>query len=172
MRMQPPTKEDQRMSTRLGRHATTIGIAVVAAAITASITTVVPGMAASGSQAGAMGPLAAATPRVLAGVHTVRATPGAEPTIDKWFNAVNGVEPRLSGEEGTYDFHMGFRTASRFVLCTVDTNYEDTRDAICTASTPMRRVVRVRIWDTGGNEGTGTPPGYRNGEFWVLVYGP
>jgi hypothetical protein len=169
----PAFQEDQRMSSRPGRCATTIGVAVVTAAITASITTVVPGMAASGDHAGA-GPLGGATPRVLAGVHTVRTTPGAEPTIDKWFNAVNGVEPRLSGEEGDYDLHMGFRTASRFVQCTVDTNYEDTRDAVCTASTPLRRIVRVRIWDTGGIESGGTTPTprYRNGEFWVLVYGP
>ena len=93
------------------------------------------------------------TPRLLAGFHTVRSSQTAVPTIDKWFNAVNGVEPTLSGGDGEFDVNVGFRTARAFALCSVDTNYVDTRDAVCTVSTPFRKFVRVRIWDTGTQDG-------------------
>jgi hypothetical protein len=104
-----------------------------------------------------------------AGVHTIRASAGAEPTIDRFFNNVNGTAPTIAGSSGTYEIDMGFDVTERFVLCSVDTNFVDTRDAVCTVSTPGGNTVRVRIWDTGTQSG---PAAERNAEFWVIVFGP
>jgi hypothetical protein len=102
---------------------------------------------------------------VSAGVHTSRPISITDPpVIDDSFNYVNTTTPTISGSAGTYDINMGFDVTDRFVLCSVDTNYVDTRDALCTVSTPGGNTVRVRIWDTGDLL-------ERNAEFWVLVYG-
>jgi hypothetical protein len=75
---------------------------------------------------------------------------------------VNGIPPTLSGGDGEFDVNVGFRTARAFALCPVDTNYVDTRDALCTVSTPFRKTVRVRISDTGTQDGT---PRQQDAEF-------
>jgi hypothetical protein len=96
-----------------------------------------------------------------AGVHVTR--DGANnPVIEDWFNNYNGVAPTIGGV-GQYEINIGFTATDRFVMCTVDTNYVDTRDAHCNASTPSGNTVRVRIVN---NAGWDTP-----GEFWLLVYG-
>jgi hypothetical protein len=105
---------------------------------------------------------------VAAGIHTVRATTLAEPTIDESFNNVNPATPSISGSGGTYLIDMGFATSNKFALCGIDTNYVDTRDALCTVSIPGGNTVRVRIWDTATQDDTA---GFRNAEFWVIVYG-
>jgi hypothetical protein len=102
---------------------------------------------------------------VAAGVHTSRPNAITDPpVIDDSFNYFNGTTPTISGSVGTYDINMGFDVTDRFVLCSVDTNYVDTRDALCTVSTPGGSTVRVRIFDiSAATEVTA--------EFWVLVYG-
>ena len=101
---------------------------------------------------------------VAGGVHTVRVLPADEPTIEDSFNNVNSFTPTISGSAGTYLVDMGFPTSDKFALCGIDTGYVDTRDALCTVSTPGGNNVRVRIWDTGD-------AALRNAEFWVIVYG-
>jgi hypothetical protein len=155
------------MATRGRKHLGTILVALVTAALTTGLMSALPGNAATtGDGPTPLGTVG--TPRLLAGFHTVRSSQTAVPTIDKWFNAVNGVEPTLTGGDGEFDVDVGFRTARAFALCSVDTNYVDTRDALCTVSTPFRKFVRVRIWDTGTQDGA---PHEQNAEFWVLVYG-
>jgi hypothetical protein len=153
------------MATLGRKHLVTILVALVTAALTTGLMSALPGNAATGRE---RTPLGVDTPRLLAGFHTVRSSETAVPTIDKWFNAVNGVGPTLTGGDGEFDVNVGFRTGRAFALCSVDTNYVDTRDALCTVSTPFRKVVRVRIWDTGTQDGA---PHEQNAEFWVLVYG-
>jgi hypothetical protein len=102
---------------------------------------------------------------VSGGVHTSRPIAITDPpVIDDSFNYVNTTTPTISGSTGTYDINMGFDVTDRFVLCSVDTNYVDTRDALCTVSTPGGNIVRVRIFDvSAATEVTA--------EFWVQVYG-
>jgi hypothetical protein len=102
---------------------------------------------------------------VSAGVHTSRPIAITDPpVIDDSFNYVNGTTPTISGSAGTYDINMGFDVTDRFVLCSVDTNYVDTRDALCTVSTPGGNTVRVRIFDISAAAEV-------TAEFWVQVYG-
>ena len=156
------------MAIRGRKHLGTILVALVTAALTTGLMSALPGNAATtGDGRAPLGTLG--RPHLLAGFHTVRSSQTAVPTIDKWFNAVNGVEPTLTGGDGEFDVNVGFRTGQAFALCSVDTNYVDTRDALCTVSTPFRKTVRVRIWDTGTQDGT---PHDQDAEFWVLVYGP
>jgi len=98
-----------------------------------------------------------------AGVHVTR--DGANnPVIEDWFNNYNGVAPTIGGCCGDYDINIGFAATDRFVMCAVDTNYVDTRDALCTESTPFGNIVRVRIYDISVG-------GQAPAEFWVMVYG-
>lgn len=104
---------------------------------------------------------------VAAGAHVTRG--GSDnPVIQDWFNNVNGVAPTINGSGGDYwvDFH--FDVSNRFVLCSVDSYYLDTRDAICTTHiwywTPGRTEVTVYIYDVSH---AGPAPA----EFWVIVYG-
>jgi len=100
---------------------------------------------------------------VAAGVHVTR--DGANnPVVEDWFNNVNAVAPTISGGAGEYNINIGFATTGRFVMCAVDTNYVDTRDALCTTSTPGGNTVRVRIYDISVG-------GQAPAEFWVMVYG-
>ena len=84
--------------------------------------------------------------------------------IEDWFNDYNGVAPTIGGCCGDYDINIGFTATDRFVMCAVDTNYVDTRDAHCTISTPGGDLVRVRIYDASVG-------GQAAAEFWVMVYG-
>jgi hypothetical protein len=84
--------------------------------------------------------------------------------VDKWFNNVNGVAPTIVGGGTFYDINVGFATTDRFVMCAVDTAKADTRDALCTVSTPGGNTVRVRIYDASVG-------GFAPAEFWVMVYG-
>jgi hypothetical protein len=150
------------------KHLGTVLVALVTAVLTTGLMSAMPGNAATTSDSDMpLGTLGG--PRLLAGFHTVRPDATSVPTIDKWFNSVNGVRPVLSADEGQLDVNVGFRTYRAFAVCSVDTNYVDTRDALCTVSTPFRKFIRVRVWDTGTQDGT---PHEQNAEVWVLVYGP
>jgi hypothetical protein len=100
---------------------------------------------------------------VAAGVHVTRGAADA-PVVESWFNNVNSVAPTISGSAGDYDINMGFGVTDNFAVCSIDTNFVDTRDALCTVSTPGGNTVRVRTYDTGANA-------QAPAEFWVLVYG-
>ena len=100
---------------------------------------------------------------VAAGVHIKRGA-GNAPYVADWFNNVNGVAPTISGAGGSYDINVGFTATDRFVMCAVDTNYVDTRDAFCTTSAPGGNTARVRIYDISAG-------GEAPAEFWLLVYG-
>jgi hypothetical protein len=153
------------------RHLETIVVAVVAAIVTAGAMSTVPRSAATASNAFRG---ESARGRVLAGFHAVRPGPRHEPVIDQWFNNVNGVRPTLTGEGGYYDVDVGFRTPQVFAQCSVDPNYVDTRDALCAVATRYPHAVRLTIWDTATQKirpALNSPPGFRNAEFSVLVYG-
>ncbi len=100
---------------------------------------------------------------VAAGFHITR-DGSNNPVVEDWFNNVNGVAPTITGSAGDYDIDVGFATATKFAVCSVDTNFVDTRDALCTISTPGSNLVRVRTFDTGANA-------LAAAEFWVIVYG-
>ena len=100
---------------------------------------------------------------VAAGVHIERG--GANvPVVDRWFNNVNGTAPTITGADGNYVLNFQFDLSDKFYLCAMDTNYTDTRDAICSVNIQSSNEIRVRVYDTGEN-------GQRPGEFWVLIYG-
>jgi hypothetical protein len=46
----------------------------------------------------------------------------------------------------------------------VDTNYADTRDAICTVNIPTNTIMHVRTYDISAG-------GEAPAEFWIMVYG-
>jgi hypothetical protein len=101
---------------------------------------------------------------VAAGVHIDR--DGSDVVIDRWFNNVNGVAPSLTGSNGVYIIDMGFDVSQRYAVCTVDTNWVDTRNANCAAGTrwwsPPDNKIEVDIWDPEG--------GFQAGEFNLLVH--
>ena len=153
------------------RHLETIVVAILVAITTAGVMSTAPGTAATTSSASVD---ASARGRILAGFHAVRPGPRHEPVIDQWFNNVNDVRPTLTGEDGYYDVDVGFRTPQVFAQCSVDTNYVDTRDALCAVGTQYPKIVRLTIWDTATQKirpALNGPPEFRNAEFSVLVYG-
>jgi hypothetical protein len=94
------------MATHGRKHLGTILVALVTAALTTGLMSALPGNAAT--TGGGSTPLGLVdAPRLLAGFHTVRSSETAVPTIDKWFNAVNGVEPTLSGPTEPRRPHAG-----------------------------------------------------------------
>jgi hypothetical protein len=146
-------------------------VAILTAALTAAVMSTVPRNAATassvfrGTSTGG---------HVLAGFHAVRPGVRHEPVIDQWFNNVNDVRPTLMGEDGYYDVDVGFRTPQVFAHCSVDTNYIDTRDALCAVTTQYPEIVRLSVWDTATQRirpALNGPPEFRNAEFSVLVYG-
>lgn len=155
------------MRSFVRRHLGTMVVAMVTAAVTAAAPSLAGTVVKFAKNAGKVDNLNASQ-LVAAGAHTVRPTEFAEPVIDDFFNYVNEAEPVISGADGTYDIDFGFSMANRFVLCSLDTNFVDTRDALCTVSRLSGNSVRVRIWDTGTLQG---PAQTRNGEFFVLVLG-
>lgn len=115
--------------------------------------------------------LAGAT--VAAGLHVTRDDSGTplDPSddtiaIDRWFNNVNDQTVTIIGEGGDYTVDWGFDASERFVVCTVDGNYVDTRNATCAAGTQWyssgSTTTYVRIWDPEG--------GYQPAEFNLLLY--
>jgi hypothetical protein len=81
------------------------------------------------------------------GVHITRGAADA-PVVDRFYNNVNSTAPTISGGGGFYEIDMGYDVSGRFVQCSVDTNFVDTRDALCTVSLPGGEIVRVRTFDT------------------------
>jgi hypothetical protein len=102
---------------------------------------------------------------VAAGIHVTRGASDVA-VVESWFNNVNSVAPTLASStgDGDYDINMGFNVTDSFAMCNIDTNFVDTRDALCTVSTPGGSTVRVRTHDVSA--GALAPA-----EFWVLVYG-
>jgi hypothetical protein len=103
---------------------------------------------------------------VAYGLHITR-DGSNNPVIEDWFCNVCGyfmIMPSISGSNGDYDIDVQFTVTDRYVMCAVDTNYVDTRDAFCTVSTPGGSIVRVRIYDVSAG-------GQAPAEFWVMVYG-
>lgn len=155
------------MTTRRWHRAGIILATVVISAATVGVTTTLAGNAAPTGGGSSRGPIVEG--RVLAGVHTFRQGQRSQPAIDKWFNAVNGVEPTISGDHGRWLIDFGFSIVDDYAQCTIDSNWVDTRDALCSAYLLEDQVFEVRVWDTGTQDGR---PRARNAEFWVLVYGP
>lgn len=155
------------MTTRRWHRVAIILATVVASAVTVGVMTSLAGDASSSGGGSSLGPLVEG--RVLAGVHTFRQDRQAQPTIDKWFNAVNGVMPTISGDHGRWEIDFGFSIVDDYAQCTIDSNWVDTRDAICSVYLQDSQIFAVRAWDTGTMDGR---PRGRNAEFWILVYGP
>jgi hypothetical protein len=90
--------------------------------------------------------------------------------INHWFNNVNGTAPVLSGSAGDYTIDMGFDVSQRFVVCTVDPNETDTRNASCNAGTEWfdegSENVNINIWDPDVVDGGAFTPA----EFNLLIY--
>jgi hypothetical protein len=104
---------------------------------------------------------------VAAGAHVGR-DGSNNPVITDWFNNVNGTAPTVSGSNGDYLVNFHFDVSTRFVLCSVDANYTDSRDALCTTHnnwfSPGSQEVIVYIYDVSlGHQGPAA--------FWLLVYG-
>jgi len=102
-----------------------------------------------------------------AGVHVTR--DGADnPVLQDWFNNVNGIAPTVTGGGGFYGIDFHFSVLNRFLVCTIDNNYGDTRDAFCKAAnywwwgTNTRADVEIYDVSVGG---------MAPAEFWLLVYG-
>lgn len=96
---------------------------------------------------------------VKAAVHVDRE--GTTLTVDRWFNNVNGVAPVLTGSAGNYTLDMGFDASTRFMVCTVDPSFENTRNANCVAG-PSGEDINIRIWDPDDS--------FTPAEFNLLVY--
>jgi len=99
---------------------------------------------------------------VAAGIHVMRGL-GNEPIMESWFNNVNGSAPTITGSEGHYVIDFQFPIDDRFMLCTMDNTYIDTRDAVCSVCIYSGLVV-VEIFDISKG-------GLRAGGYWVMVYG-
>ena len=99
---------------------------------------------------------------VLAGFHINRPT-SSTTELDRWFNNVNGLAPGFSSSDpGFYEVDMGFTVDDQFLLCSVDNDYVDTRNAICTV-TGAGEVVQVEMEDPN----TST----QESEVYVLILG-
>jgi len=150
------------------QHVGTMLVPLITAAVTVGVMSTIPGNAASPSE-GATSLTATAQPHVLAGIHTTRHNRRSEPKIDKWFNSENGVKPTISGGRGYYRIDFGFRVVDDYAQCTIDSNWVDTRDAMCSIYLQGKQTFSLDIWDTGTLDGRAHG---RNAEFWILVYGP
>ena len=153
----------EAMSSTLKKHLSTFLIA----AITAAATAATPGIAASigGEEVSPR----ASEAGVLAALHTVRRSGGQGVKIDQWFNSVSGTKPSITGSHGFYVVDWGFRVKQDYPACTIDHNYVDTRDAICTVYRFRPEGYFVETWDTGTLNG---PARQRDAEIWVTVSGP
>ncbi|CAN5597069.1 hypothetical protein BH20ACT2_BH20ACT2_03380 [soil metagenome] len=100
---------------------------------------------------------------LAAAVHVTR--DGADqPVVSSFTNNVNGAAPVVTLAGGGYEIDFGFDVSGRFPQCSVDTNFVDTRDALCTLSVPSPDLVRVRIHDASVG---GSAPA----EFWLTLNG-
>jgi hypothetical protein len=98
-----------------------------------------------------------------AAVHVTRGA-GNAPVINRHRNLVNGAAPTITQFAGGYDLTFAFDVSGRFPQCSVDTNFVDTRDALCTVSIPNATTVRVRIHDASVG-------GFTPAEFWLTLHG-
>jgi hypothetical protein len=97
------------------------------------------------------------------GIHVGRGA-SDEPIILDYFNNVDDVGPTIIGGDGVYTIFMNFNVASTFPLCTIDSNWTSTRNAVCNVYTFDNNSMQVRIWDPD----TGyTQPA----EFYIVFFG-
>lgn len=102
--------------------------------------------------------------QLLAAAVHVKRDGANNPVVERWTNNVNGTAPTITGGNGFYEIDFGFNVGSRFPQCTVDTNFVDTRDAICTVSIPSGTKVRVRTHDVSADA-------LAAAEFWLTLQG-
>ena len=81
---------------------------------------------------------------------------------------MTGTKPILTGTHGFYRIDWGFRVSQDYPQ-SVDNNYVDTRDAICTVYRYRPRAYFVGIWDTGTLDGR--PAKQVDAEIWLTLSG-
>jgi hypothetical protein len=98
-----------------------------------------------------------------AAVHVTRGA-GNAPVVDRFSNLTNGAAPTIVQFGSGYDLTFGFDVSGTFPQCSIDTNFVDTRDALCTVSVPSANIVRVRVHDISVG-------GFAPAEFWLTLHG-
>lgn len=86
------------------------------------------------------------------------------PVVSRSLNNVNGTAATITGSGGLYHVDPGFDASGSFVSCTVNTNFVDTRDAVCTINTLNDGTIRVRTTDSSTGSTTAA-------EFHLLIVG-
>ncbi len=99
---------------------------------------------------------------VVAGVHILRGA-GDAPYIYDYFNNVNSNTPSVTRGSQWYTIDFGFDVTNRYPQCSIDGDYTDTRNAICSVFN-FGDKIQVYIWDADGGY---TQPA----EFYLLLFG-
>lgn len=86
------------------------------------------------------------------------------PVVSRSMNNVNGTAATVTGGGGLYHVDPGFDASGSFVSCTVNTNFVDTRDAVCTINTLNDGTIRVRTFDNSAGTTAAA-------EFHLLIVG-
>jgi hypothetical protein len=98
---------------------------------------------------------------VLGGVHTVRPDTNTV-EVDRSFNNVTGQPVAMTGSGGAYDFDFGFPVEDKYATCTIDQNYTDTRNAVCTVQLDGN-FADINVEDPDG--------AVAEVELWLVVFG-
>lgn len=100
---------------------------------------------------------------VTGAVHVTRAGDDS-PVVNRSLNNLGDTPATISGSNGLYHVDPGFDAQGSFVSCTIDTNFVDTRDAVCTVNTLANGTIRVRTFEP-------TTDALAPAEFHLLIVG-